>query len=123
MKSVLVVDDSKDITELVKAILEPYGYSCITANSGQQCLEIVDEQKFDLILLDLAMPEFSGVDVLKQLKQDDKLTQNKIVLFTASPSFTETDIDNLKKEYGILKWLKKPFKKKEILEIIENNIA
>jgi CheY-like chemotaxis protein len=119
---VLVVDDNKDTTDLIKVMLESAEYSCTIANDGQRCLDIINDNKFDLILLDLAMPEISGLDVLKKLKEDGKLSDNKVVLFTASPSFSDTEIDKMKKEYGNLERLRKPFNKKELLEIVAKNI-
>jgi CheY-like chemotaxis protein len=122
-KKVLVVDDNKDITEMVESMLESSPYSCVTANSGPDCLRILQDQKFDLILLDMAMPEMSGLDVLKKLKETDTISENKIVLFTASPMYTEMDLRKIKEEYGAIERVKKPFTDSELLAIIDKHIS
>ena len=118
MNKILVVDDSVETTDLVKLMLESAGHSCTTANGGQEALELIRNNRFDLILLDGAMPEISGVDVLKELKQDGTLGNNRIVFFTASPTFTDLKMGDLKKEYGVLDTFRKPFTKKELVDLV-----
>src|SRR5687768_12568196 len=114
-KNILVVDDNQDITDMVVSMLETSPYTCVTANSGKDCLRILQDQKFDLILLDMAMPDMSGLDVLKKLKDTDTISQNKIVLFTASPMYTEMDLRKIKEEYGAIERVRKPFTDTELL--------
>lgn len=123
MKKILIVDDVKDTTDLVKLILESSGYNCTTVNSGRESLELIRNNKFDLILLDLTMPEVTGVDVLKKLKDEGTVGDSKVVLFTASPTFTDTYIEDLKKQYGVLDRIRKPFTKRELLDVITRNLA
>ena len=122
-KKILVVDDNQDITEMVQAMLESSPYSCVTANTGQQCLDLVKNQKFDLILLDMAMPEMSGVDVLTKLKENNLAQGSKIVLITASPMYTEMDLKKIRGEYGAIERVKKPFTDTELLAVIEKYIS
>lgn len=122
-KKILVVDDNREITEMVKTMLESSPYSCVTANSGQECLELLQEQKFDLILLDMAMPEMSGLDVLARLKEKDEIAKNRIVLFTASPMYTEMDLTKIREQYGAVERVKKPFTDTELLELIDKNVG
>jgi len=121
MKNILVVDDQEHIANLAELILTSSGYSCTTANSGKRALELLYDQNnnFDLVLMDLAMPEFSGIDVLKKLKQDGKLDTNKVVFFSAS-SLTQTENDDLKK-LGAMGTMNKPFTKAELLRFVEKN--
>jgi len=82
---ILVIDDNKEITEVI-------GYYCNSAkdvdcqviNEGKEGLESIRNAEFDLIMLDLAMPDFSGVDIIKTLKQDRLIESKNIVIFTAS---------------------------------------
>lgn len=69
------------------------------------------------------MPEVTGVDVLKRLKEGSIINDNRIVLFTASPVFTDVDVENLKKQYGVLDRIRKPFTKRELLDVITRNLA
>jgi CheY-like chemotaxis protein len=120
-KKILVVDDNKDITEMVETMLETSPYSCVTVNSGQECLRVLQDQKFDLILLDMAMPEMSGLDVLKKLKELDTISHNNIVLFTASPMYTEMDLRKIREEYGAIERVKKPFTDTELLAMLDKH--
>ena len=88
MRRIFVVDDNKDITDLMKLMLESSGYSCVTTNSGPEALNLLHNDTFDLVLLDMAMPQVSGIDVLEKVNDGNR---NKIVFFTAS-SLTESDI-------------------------------
>jgi CheY-like chemotaxis protein len=122
MKRILVVDDQEHIANLVELILQSSGYSCIKANNGKRALEMIYDKKdnFDLILMDLAMPEMSGIDVLKKLKQDGLLNKLRIVFFTAS-SLTDEEKEDLKK-IGALDAMRKPFTKAELLEFVGEHV-
>ena len=77
----LVVDDSEEITEAIHFFCESKkDIECYMINDGQQGLERIKREKFDLIMLDLAMPEFSGYDVIKSLKEDDVIESKNIVV-------------------------------------------
>jgi CheY-like chemotaxis protein len=117
MKSILVVDDNKTITDVVKLILESSGYKCTALNNPKECFSILDSNKFDLILLDVAMPEVSGIDMMKRIKEDPRLNHNRIILFTAS-AITDAQIQELKKQ-GMLECIRKPVSKAKLLEAIQ----
>ncbi len=123
MKRILVVDDRVETTDLIKLILESSGYSCTTANSGRECLEILRNSAFDLIIFDLAMEGITGIDVLKRLKQEGILARNRILLLTASPTITDKDLEDSKHECKGMSIMSKPFGKKELLETITKMLA
>ena len=58
---------------------------CHVVDNGQEGLERIRKNKFDLILLDIAMPEFTGLDIIKSIKQDGPIESKNIVVFTAHP--------------------------------------
>ncbi len=78
-KNILVVDDEKDIVEMLQYNLEKEGYKVFTARNGKQALEQV-KRHVDLILLDIMMTEMNGLDVLRELKRVEK-TKSIPVLF------------------------------------------
>ena len=121
MKTILVVDDNKETTDMVKLMLELNNYGCVTANSAQECLELMAKSKFDLILLDMAMPVMSGLELLEKLKTEDKLAGNKIVLFTASPMYTDMDLEKIKERFGAVERVRKPFTEKELVGVIKKH--
>ena len=68
---ILVVDDNKDITEAISFYCQSEDINYEIVNEGKKALDIIQREKFDLILLDLAMPEFSGLDVIKWLNKKE----------------------------------------------------
>ena len=117
MKNILVVDDNKDITDMVKEMLELLGHTCSTVNSGQDCLGMLHSNSFDLVLLDVAMPVVTGIDVIKKIREDNTLNHNKVVFFTAS-SITDSEMEDLKR-YGALDCLRKPINIGKLHDLIE----
>ena len=114
----LVVDDSKDITDVLMVYCESKGVECTVVNAGNDGLEVIrNNSNFDLILLDLAMPEFSGLDVIKSLKNENLLERRNIVVFTASSDrkvFEETE------RSGVKAIFKKPFSVDDLTALIDN---
>ena len=71
-KKILVVDDEEDVRITVKTILEQQGYLVQEAENGKVALNLIEKQKFDLILLDVMMPEMSGWDVSTKILETKK---------------------------------------------------
>ena len=69
MKKIMVVDDEPDTVDLVKLVLETEGYEVIGALSGKECLEKLETENPDLILLDVMMPEMDGWEVFKRIRE------------------------------------------------------
>lgn len=104
--NILVIDDNKDITDAILLFAESQSHSCEISNDGREGCNLAKKENFDLILLDIAMPEFSGYDVLNTLKKDSNFDMKKIVVITASnlDSLASEKIESL----GIFKLVKKP---------------
>lgn len=111
-EKILVVDDEKDIIELLQYNLEKEGYRISYAYSGEKCLENVKIELPDLILLDLMLPEIDGLDVCKFLKNNPQTSHIPIIMLTAKGE--ETDIV-LGLELGADDYITKPFKVRELL--------
>jgi len=121
MKKILIVDDSKVITDLVKLMLERSGYGCVAANSAKQCMILLQDETFDLILLDIAMPETTGLDVLDTLHNDERQKGIKVVLFTASAP-TEGELQGYVTR-GAAGLIRKPVKKEFLLAQVEKYLG
>ena len=104
---ILGIDDNEDILNLLKTILTSKGNDFTQALNGKDGVKLIEQQNFDAILLDLAMPDFSGIDVIESLKKSNKLKGQKIILFTAS-SATEKTIGELLQNEGVSACIRKP---------------
>lgn len=78
----LVIDDNPDITNLVRYYCESKKIDCQVTHGGVEGLAAIDNNKFDLILLDLVMPEFTGLDVINSLKSKGLIYGMNIVAIT-----------------------------------------
>ena len=79
-KRVLIVEDEKPLSHALELKLKHEGFAVTTAFNGQECLNLIDSQQFDVVLLDLMMPVMDGFQVLEQLQQK----QNKPAVFVLS---------------------------------------
>ena len=113
---ILLVDDNESITKVISQYLTVQGHKCIISNDGKTGLGIIQSEKFDTIVLDLAMPEFTGFDLLDSLEKYGLLKKLKIIILTAA-ELSENDIEKLLKR-GVKKVLKKPIP----LEMLEQNL-
>ena len=85
-------------------------------NTGQEGLDMIRKENFDLILLDLAMPHFSGMDVLLSLKLDGLISSRNIVIFSAS---SNQNLLREIREMGVKEIFKKPFSLDDLTKLIE----
>ena len=84
IKKILIVDDEERLRELVQACLEDLGgWETITAASGKECLEIVQTDKFDAIVLDVSMPGMDGFAVFERLQSNPMTQSIPVILLTA----------------------------------------
>jgi len=114
---VLLIEDNRDITDMVRLCLESENIVCEATDDGKAALQSIKEDKFDAILLDLAIPEFSGFDIFKALKKDDLLKSNNVLIFTAS-SVSEEDIKQMLSS-GARGVLKKPLSIDDLIEAVQ----
>jgi len=80
--TIMVIDDHPDILDIVKTILERSGYVVQVANSGMEAFSLLEENKPDLIILDIMMPQLDGLKVLQQLKGNADYSSIPVILLT-----------------------------------------
>src|SRR5689334_22021989 len=110
--SVLVIDDEKDVLELVRFNLEKEYLDVITATDGQSGLDIGLNHKPDLVLLDLMMPGMSGLEVCRKLRGDDRTRAVPIIMLTAKAAEADKIVGL---EMGADDYITKPFSPRELL--------
>lgn len=113
---ILLVDDNQSITGMFTKFFQLKGHDIFVSNSGRNGLQAIENDKFDVVLLDLAMPEFSGRDIVDRLHQNGKIVNNLIITLTAS-SVSDEDRDYLIRK-GVHSVLKKPIDPDELLSHI-----
>jgi two-component system, OmpR family, response regulator len=101
---------------MLSKYLRVKGIECIVSNDGRNGLTLIEQERFDAVLLDLAMPDFTGVEVIEHLNKSGQTKSNKIILFTAS-SITDEQIQDLIKK-GAHSCLKKPVRLEVLLKAI-----
>jgi len=115
-EKILVVDDEKDILELIEYNLSKNGYRVQTAASGEDALELVKENDYDLIMLDLMLPGVDGFDICKIIKSDKQKANIPIVMVTAKSDEADR-VAGL--EIGADHYVTKPFSPRELLAIVK----
>lgn len=118
MKTVLVVDDEKDIVDVISYNLRKEGYHVLTASNGKEAIDSARKSP-DLILLDVMMPELDGWEVMKRLKKETATSTIPIIFLTARQS----EIDEvLGLELGATDYLTKPVSMPKLLARIKSNL-
>ncbi len=112
MKKILVIDDLPENVFMIQDRLEQEGYGVITAYDGKTGLEKAFAEIPDLVLLDVMMPDMSGIDVCRTLVQDPRTSKIPIILVTAKSGAADTK-EGL--EAGAFDYIKKPFNRIELL--------
>ena len=117
---ILGIDDNQDLLDLCDIALSSEDHEYTGINNGKDGVQALKDEQYDMVLLDLSMPDFSGVDVVDALVEAGIMKKQKVVIFTAS-SATEKEYGPLL-EKGAHSIVKKPLDVDVLIETI-NNIA
>ena len=113
---ILVVDDEPHIVRLIQVNLEKQGYAVVTASNGKEALATVAEERPDLVVLDVMMPEMDGMETLKRLKENPVTHEIPVILLTAKAQ--DSDVFEGWKSGADL-YLTKPFNPGELLLFVQ----
>ncbi len=114
---VCVIDDDSSITDVFKKSLEIAGHQVTAENSSKAGLELLENEKFDVTIMDLQMPELTGMDIVNSLHQSGRIKEQKIIILTGSdPSKEEWEDMSAK---GVRLTLKKPLQRELLLQTID----
>jgi putative two-component system response regulator len=116
---ILIVDDVPKNIQMAMNILKNEGHKMFYAKDGKMALKLTSEQEFDLILLDIMMPDINGFEVCKKLKSDDK-TKNIPIIFLSGKDSTK-DIEQAY-EVGGIDYVVKPFINIELVTKANNYV-
>ncbi len=114
--TVMTVDDSRTMRDMVSFTLKEAGYSVIEAEDGVQALDVLSKNKADVIITDLNMPNMDGITLIKNLRGNASYRTTPILMLT-------TEADEAKKaagrEAGATGWIVKPFNPEKLLAVVQ----
>ena len=103
---ILTVDDEEHILELLKYNLEANGYDVIQAETGEQAIRLLEDEKVDMVLLDLMLPGIDGLATLRKIRQDNRTKRIPVIMLTAKSEEIDTVLGL---EMGADDYIGKPF--------------
>jgi CheY-like chemotaxis protein len=118
-KKILVVDDDELVLIAISELLTPSGFSVTTCSNGPEALERVVSDRFDLVILDVIMPEMDGFEVCQRIRQLDSYAETPVMMLTAK-SGEEDRQRGL--EVGANLYLPKPISPKRLIALVEEAI-
>ncbi|MGL4496579.1 MAG: response regulator [Beijerinckiaceae bacterium] len=119
-KTVLIVEDNELNMKLFNDLLEAHGYQTVKTSNGVEAVELARARKPDLILMDIQLPEVSGLDVTRWLKADPELAHIPVIAVTA---FAMKGDEERIREGGCEAYLSKPISVSKFLETVRNFLS
>ncbi|MEE8114431.1 MAG: response regulator [Nitrososphaerales archaeon] len=119
-RTIMVVDDEQDMVDLIKTTLEAKGYGVQPAYNGQEAFNLLGEQKPDLIILDIFMPQMDGLEVLVRLRENPGTASIPVILLT-----TKMEYKDILEGYqiGANYYIPKPFTKNQLLDGVNSILS
>jgi CheY-like chemotaxis protein len=119
-KRILIVDDDELVLIALEELLKPQGFEVQTVSSGSAALRALEHNRFDLMLLDIIMPEMDGLELCKKIREKENCRDTPIVFLTAKS--TEKD-KTQGLEAGANLFLSKPISPEKLLQLISETIG
>ncbi|MFH0883406.1 MAG: response regulator [bacterium] len=117
---ILCVDDELDMQEVIKDVLNREGFQVVTASNGQEAVRLARHSHFDLILLDLLMPQYNGISTLETIRQFSKTKDIPVII--VSGNYPDASVHKIT-DLGISGFIAKPFRPEELLDKIKRVLA
>jgi two-component system, sensor histidine kinase and response regulator len=119
-QSILIVDDVPKNIQLLGSILKEESYELEFATSGKEALEWLDSKQFDLVLLDIMMPEMDGFEVCRKIKENPATREVSVIFLTAKADF-QSIIQGF--EAGAVDYITKPYNRKELMIRVKTHLT
>lgn len=119
-KTILTVDDSRSIRDMVRFALEPLGYDVVEAEDGLDGLSQLDKEKVDMVITDLNMPNCDGIEFIRRVRAEGKYAGLPMVMLT-----TEAQAGKMRegKKAGASGWIVKPFNELQLELIVKKFVG
>jgi two-component system, chemotaxis family, chemotaxis protein CheY len=118
-KRILTIDDSKTIRDMLMLTLAGAGFEVVQAVDGQDGLDVLDREEFDVVITDINMPRMDGYEVIRQMRSNSAHKTTPILVLTTE---SEADKKNMARVAGATGWMVKPFDPDRLIETI-NKVA
>ncbi|MCW8944993.1 MAG: response regulator [Sedimenticola sp.] len=115
MATILAVDDSTSIRQMVSFILKQEGYEVLDASDGIEALQIAENRQVDLVLTDLNMPQMDGIALIKALRSFPSYQHTPLLMLTTE---TSSEKKQQGREAGATGWIVKPFDPEQLVSVI-----
>lgn len=118
-QNILIVEDNELNMKLFNDLLEAHGYNTLQSRNGMEAFELARQHKPDLVLMDIQLPEVSGLEVIKWLKEDDELSKIPVIAVTA---FAMKGDEDRIREAGCEAYLSKPISVANFLDVVTQHL-
>lgn len=118
-QSILIVEDNELNMKLFNDLLEAHGYDTLQSRNGMEAFELARQHKPDLVLMDIQLPEVSGLEVIKWLKDDEELSRIPVIAVTA---FAMKGDEDRIREAGCEAYLSKPISVANFLDTVNQHL-
>lgn len=116
MAKILIIDDERDILDSIATLLEVEGHETVKAINGKDGIKSLSHNKYDLVIIDVMMPDKSGVEVLSKMRHEPENSKTPVILISASQ---EPDTNGIKWDI----FIRKPFDIKTLTESVQNILS
>jgi len=121
MALILVIDDNEEIRRLLRQVLESAHHEVLEAGNGDEGLKCVDNQKVDLVITDVFMPEKDGLEILREMRKNHP--GMNVIAMSGGGQFGNMDIMRTARSFGAFRVMAKPFNLNEMLQIVSAALA
>lgn len=111
---ILLVDDEEDLLKVLAKFLQGAGFATVNSTGGDQIWDVMHQQKPDLILLDIRLPEISGITIFRDIRKNEKFRDIPVIFISAIPSYQKHCLEDLKAEG----FMQKPYQPEALLQKI-----
>ena len=118
-KKILVAEDSSVVHNLIKKIFQQLNYSITSAKDGEEALDYLSKDDYDIVLMDINMPNMDGIEMVKQIKQMPEYKFTPICMLTTESEQSKMDEG---KAAGAKAWIVKPFQPPKLLDAVSKLI-
>jgi len=120
MSKVIVIDDEPFILMMIEDKLKKAALDVVTIRESRTAMDVIRRELPDLVILDWMMPEVSGIDICRMLKQDDALRHIPVFMLTAKGQDSD---EQLGRQIGVERYITKPFSPRMLLEMVQETLG